>query len=80
MFRSIYSLILIIFYFPYIFIIFLRIFFKKEHKSKFIEKFKKNKIKKPKGFLFWFHVASIGEFNSILPIVDNYLKKNQKSD
>tara|TARA_Y100000591_G_scaffold333164_1_gene374269 strand:- start:162 stop:1448 length:1287 start_codon:yes stop_codon:yes gene_type:complete len=80
MFRSIYSLILIIFYFPYIFIIFLRIFFKKEHKSKFIEKFKKNKIKKPKGFLFWFHVASIGEFNSIIPVVDNYLKKNQNNN
>ena len=29
-------------------------------------------------FLFWFHVASIGELNSILPIVDFYLKKNKK--
>ena len=38
MLRFLYSFFLIIFYIPYIILISLRIFFNKEHKSKFIEK------------------------------------------
>ena len=78
MLRSLYSFFLIIFYIPFSVIIFLRIFFNKEHKSKFVEKLFFKKVQRPNGYLFWFHVASIGEFNSILPIVNYYLKKNQK--
>ena len=78
MLRFLYSFFLIIFYIPYIILISLRIFFNKEHKSKFIEKLFFNKIQKPDGFLFWFHVASIGEFNSILPIINHYSKENKK--
>ena len=78
MLRFLYSFFLIIFYIPYVIAIFLRIFFNKEHKSKFVEKLFFKKVQRPNGYLFWFHVASIGEFNSILPIVNYYLKKNQK--
>ena len=78
MLRFLYSFFLIIFYIPYVIAIFLRIFFNKEHRSKFKEKLFFNKIQKPDGFLFWFHVASIGEFNSILPIINYYLKENKK--
>ena len=78
MFRFLYNLSLIILYLPYITIIFFRIFINKEHKSKFKEKFLFKKIKRPNGFLFWFHVSSLGEFNSILPIIDYYLKKSTK--
>ena len=78
MLKFLYSIFLIIFYIPYAVAIFLRIFLNKEHKSKFKEKlfFKKNQ--RPDGFLFWFHVASLGEFNSILPIVEHYLEENKK--
>ena len=78
MLRFLYSFFLIIFYIPYVIAIFLRIFFNKEHRSKFKEKLFFNKVQKPDGFLFWFHVASIGEFNSILPIINYYLKENKK--
>jgi len=78
MLRVLYSFFLIIVYIPYISVIFLRIFLDKEHKSKFKEKLFFKKIQRPSGFLFWFHVASLGEFNSILPIIEYYLKKNEK--
>ena len=72
----IYNFFLYILYFPYLLIIFLRIFLKKEHTLKFKEKLFFTKVKRPNGPLFWFHVASIGEFNSILPIINYYLKKD----
>ena len=78
MLRFLYSFFLTIFYIPYVIVIFLRIFFNKEHRSKFKEKLFFNKVQKPDGFLFWFHVASIGEFNSILPIINYYLRENKK--
>ena len=78
MLKFLYSIFLIIFYIPYAIVIFLRIFLKKEHESKFKEKLFLKKIQRPDGFLFWFHVASLGEFNSILPIINHYLKDNKK--
>ncbi|MAV76807.1 MAG: hypothetical protein CMG02_00445 [Candidatus Marinimicrobia bacterium] len=78
MFRFIYNVFLIIIYIPYSIAILIRIFFDKEHKKKFGEKLFFKKVKRPDGYLFWFHVASLGEFNSILPFVDHYLKKNKK--
>tara|TARA_Y100000590_G_scaffold124749_1_gene142759 strand:- start:10307 stop:11590 length:1284 start_codon:yes stop_codon:yes gene_type:complete len=78
MFKALYNFIITIIYIPYIFAVFLRRFKKKEHHSKFKEKFLFTNCKRPNGYLFWFHVASLGEFTSILPIVDFYLEKNAK--
>ena len=78
MLRFLYSIFLIVLYIPYIIVIFLRIFLNKEHKSKFKEKLFFKRIRRPDGFLFWFHAASLGEFNSILPVINHYLKENKK--
>tara|TARA_Y100001970_G_scaffold9787_1_gene11566 strand:- start:11735 stop:13018 length:1284 start_codon:yes stop_codon:yes gene_type:complete len=78
MFSFIYSFLINIIYIPFILVTYFRIFIKKEHSSKFKEKIIFNKIKRPEGFLFWFHVASIGEFRSIIPFVNFFLKNNQK--
>ena len=71
-----YKFLIFFFYLPYIFLIFLRRLIKKEHKNKYKEKILPNKISRPEGFLFWFHAASIGEFKSILPLVEYYLKQS----
>jgi len=73
-----YNFIITTIYLPYICVIFFRRFLKKEHVSKFKEKFLFTNFKRPEGYLFWFHAASLGEFNSILPIIEFFLKKNQK--
>jgi len=78
MVKLFYSLFVKIFYIPYCFIIFFRSFFDKEDRSRFKEKILPNKVRRPDGYLFWFHVASIGEFNSILPLIDFFLEKNKK--
>ena len=31
------------------------------------------KIQRDKGFLIWFHVASVGEAMSILPLIEYFL-------
>tara|TARA_Y100000590_G_scaffold464722_1_gene634878 strand:- start:1929 stop:3188 length:1260 start_codon:yes stop_codon:yes gene_type:complete len=49
----------------------------KEHKTRYKEKFSEIKIERSKGFLVWFHAASVGESLSILPIIEN-LEKNEK--
>ena len=61
--------------------IYLRKILKKEDSKRYKEKifsshfkFDKNKDKK----LFWFHAASIGEFKSILPIIDELNIKDKK--
>ena len=77
--RLLYNFLIYLFYFPFVLIIFLRRIYGKEHQEKFKEKIFKKKFQRPSGFLFWFHVASIGELNSILPIVEFFLKKNIKS-
>ncbi len=77
MLKALYNIILIIIYIPFAITIFLRRFFKKEHPLKFKEKFISNNIIRPPGYFFWFHVASLGEFNSILPFIDYYLEKNK---
>ena len=76
--KLLYNLFVNIFYIPYCFIIFLRTFFDKEDKSRFKQKILPRNIKRPDGYLFWFHAASIGEFNSIIPLVDFFLERNKK--
>ena len=76
--RAIYNLIIIALYIPYICLILFRKILNKEHKLKFKEKILFNNTRRPNGYLFWFHAVSLGEFNSILPFIDFYLKKDEK--
>ncbi len=62
--------------FSYFFLLFRKLK-KKEDKDRYLEKIAKIKIKRKDGFLVWFHVASVGEAMSILPLVEN-LKENEK--
>ena len=78
MLKVLYNFLIIIFYIPYCFIIFFRKFLDNEHELKFREKILPKKINRPNGFLFWFHVASMGELISIFPIIDFFLEKNSK--
>ena len=60
--------------------ILLRIFFKKEDPVRYKEKIFSsnfNIIKKKNFKLIWFHAASIGEFKSILPIIEELNKKKK---
>ena len=41
----------------------------KEDKLRYQEKIGSYKVKRPQGKLLWFHAASIGEFNAVLPII-----------
>ena len=60
-------------------IIIYRIFKKKENPKRFLEKFSLNKEKRKKGELIWFHCSSVGEFLSIVPLVQELEKiKNIK--
>ena len=67
-------------FYPILFIlIFYRKILKKEHKTRYKEKIFPshfNIIRKKNTKLIWFHAASIGEFQSILPIVKE-LNKNK---
>ena len=47
---------------------------KKEDSIRFKEKLSKINILREEGFLIWFHVASVGEAMSILPIVNSFIK------
>ncbi len=41
----------------------------KEHGVRYVEKLGYYTVSRPKGNLIWFHAASIGEFNAMLPIM-----------
>ena len=56
-------------------ILFLRLIKKKEHKKRFKEKlcfFSKNR---GNGKLLWFHGASVGEIQSVIPLIERFEKK-----
>ena len=76
MLKVFYNFLINFFYIFYLIIIIYRKFLNKEHKTKFKDKILFKKISRPEGFLFWFHAASLGELNSILPLVDFFLKKD----
>ena len=60
-------------FYPFSFIyLFFRILNKKEHPKRYKEKLSKINIKRDEGFLIWFHVASVGEAMSILPLIENF--------
>ncbi len=56
-------------------IITLRIFKKKESPKRFLEKFSFIKEKRRSGKLIWFHCSSVGEFLSIVPLVEKLEKE-----
>ena len=76
MLLTLYKFLIFIFYLPYIVLILFRKLIKKEHPRKYREKIFLNKVTRPKGFLIWFHAASIGEFKSILPLVEYYTRQS----
>ncbi|MDR3126785.1 MAG: hypothetical protein LBT92_04100, partial [Rickettsiales bacterium] len=42
------------------------------------ERFGRPSTQRPKGRIFWFNTPSVGESNSIIPVVDEVLKKYPK--
>jgi len=57
--------------------LFIRKIRKKENEVSCAEKLAKIKAPKNNGFLIWFHVASVGEAMSILPIIENFIKEKK---
>ena len=60
-------------------IVLVRLIKKKEDPKRFKEKLGFFKKKKTKGKLIWFHGASVGEFQSIVPLLEK-LEKSKKID
>ena len=52
---------------------------KKEDLIRYKEKLSKINISRDNGFLIWFHVASVGEAMSILPLIDRCAKEEKIS-
>ena len=71
--------ILTYFFFPvFVAIIFIRSYLKKEDKIRFKEKILINEPTLPDNKkIIWIHAASIGETNSVLPLITKLIKENQ---
>ena len=61
------------------FFLFLRKLKKKEHLTRYKEKLSQIDTPRGNGYLIWFHVASVGEAMSILPLIENCIEE-QKID
>ena len=75
-----YNFFTILFYPIFILIIFIRKLIGKEHKERYKEKILSNHFhlrKNKKKKLIWFHAASVGEVQSIFPILYELKKKNK---
>ena len=55
----------------------LRLFKKKESSERYKEKLSKISVERGEGFLIWFHVASVGEAMSILPLIENCIDEKK---
>jgi len=72
-----YKFLTYLFYpFTYFFLL-IRKFKKKEHQVRFKEKLSKINLSRGDGFLVWFHVASVGEAMSILPLIEIFEKDSK---
>jgi len=49
----------------------------KEDSNRYKEKLSRINVPRGDGFLIWFHVASVGEAMSILPLIDNCIKEQK---
>ena len=75
----IYRLLTFILFPIFIILMFLRSFFKKEDRKRFKEKIFTSSFSCDRDFnkkLYWFHAASIGELNSIIPLIKKLNNKN----
>jgi 3-deoxy-D-manno-octulosonic-acid transferase len=50
----------------------------KEHATRFPERLGIATKKRPNGKIIWFHAASVGELNAILPLINHMAKDNHK--
>lgn len=78
-----YRFLTIFFYPVFIVIIFFRKFFNKEDKKRYKEKIFSTSfspVNRKQKKLIWFHAASIGEVQSIFPVVSKLNKKNKNLD
>ena len=50
---------------------------KKEDSKRYKEKLSKINIFRDEGFLIWFHVASVGEAMSIIPMIESCIKEKK---
>ena len=57
--------------------LYLRKIRKKEDPIRYKEKLSKINLERGEGFLIWFHVASIGEAMSIIPLIDACIKEKR---
>ena len=73
--RFLYNLIISIIIILSPIIIFYRILKKKENPKRFLEKFSFQQKKRGQGKLIWFHCSSVGEFLSIVPILEKLEKE-----
>ena len=73
--RLLYNLIIIIIIILSPIIIFYRILKKKENPKRFLEKFSLLKVARGSGKLIWFHCSSVGEFLSIVPLLEKLENK-----
>ena len=74
-----YRILTILLYPIFVLVIYLRRFFNKEDKIRFIEKISINENNLPKNKkIIWMHAASIGETNSIMPLIESILRENEE--